>query len=232
VTSKPSGSTVTITIANVSANCTLALVATGGSSSGGGGSEGGNEPTPDGSYTVTINVTPSDAHLIIYNGTTTSDPVLHDGTGSIVLSNIAANTTLKMTASKSGYNALSQTVTITENTTTNLELEAISVPEGTTNIISQGTLYEKKSLSSSSYKMTANESYFVYDQIPVEAGATYQVSSGLRAWWLKSDKAQISTINFSSSNYIATAPSNAAYVSVTYPYSAVTPYTAWIVKTS
>jgi hypothetical protein len=188
-------------------------------------------PVTPTTYTLTINVTPSDAKLMVYNGSTSTDPVLHEGTGSTVLSNIEPNKTLRLTASKAGYNAIVQTVTVKENTTLNLELEAISVPEGTINIISQGTLHEKKSLSSSAYKMTDNDAYFVYDQIPVEAGATYQVSSGLRAWWLKSDKTKISTINFASSNYTATAPANAAYISVTYPYSAVTPETAWFVKT-
>ena len=47
VTHTVSSSTVTITVKNVSANCTLAVVATGGSSSGGGGN-GGTGNTPSG----------------------------------------------------------------------------------------------------------------------------------------------------------------------------------------
>ena len=227
VSQSTSGNVTTLSCSNVTGNITIkALTYNTSTGESGGGSTGGDL------YTLTINVTPSDANLIVYNGTTTSDPVLHQGTGSTTLSNIATNTTVRAVASKSGYYTQGKTVTVTENTTLNLELDAIDVPEGTTNIISQGTLHEKKALSSSSYSMTANESYFVYDQIPVEAGATYQVSSGLRTWWLKSDKSKISTINFSATDFIATAPANAAYVSVTYPYSAVTPDTAWIVKTS
>lgn len=87
-------------------------------------------------------------------------------------------------------------------------------PEGD-DILTQGTAHTGKALSSTSYEMTDNEVYTVYDQIPVEAGAVYKVNNGFRIWWLKEDKTGLMTVNASTTAGVVTAPTDAAYVSVT-----------------
>lgn len=187
---------------------------------------------PSNKVTITLNATPSDAKASIYKDAITSGVLLTEGIGSASIS-VDKGTYIVCSVTKEGYYSKTETVgNLNEDKTVSLTIESMNRPDGT-NIAQNGTLYEKKSLSSSSYSMTDNESYFVWDQIPVEAGATYQVSGGLRTWWLKSDKKQINTINFKTNNYTATAPTNAAYVSITFPYSAVAnPQEAWLIKTN
>lgn len=84
------------------------------------------------------------------------------------------------------------------------------------NLILKGILKDNYSLSSSSYSFTANESYFVYDQIPILGGKNYETSIAFRAWFLDSNKKSISTINISSKNNKFTAPLNASYISISF----------------
>jgi lysophospholipase L1-like esterase len=87
------------------------------------------------------------------------------------------------------------------------------------NLLDKATLVEGKSLSSSSYTLTDNEGYYVYQEIPIIAGKTYEVSNGYRAWFLKSDKSSLSTINISKQSNKFQAPANAAYISITFAES-------------
>lgn len=136
VTHTVSGTTVTVTVANISENCTVTIAATGSSSGGGGGI------------------------------TDTTTPV---GVDKVLLSNYRSET-------------------------------------GTT-------------LNSGEYNTSAKDTHVTFFDIPINPSEVYYVSWGVRAWFLKSDKSPISTINFYTASdvgkaHYVMAPSNAAYMSV------------------
>lgn len=228
------GQTITITIPSVTGTVYIKIptvnTSTGEEDSGtvvdpdSGGSE-----TPSNKYTVTVSATPSTASIKIREGSLSTGTVLGEGVGSVSIQ-VDPGTQVGIGVSASGYYTQSQQLSVTDDTTLTFTLTEMNRPEGE-NIVTQGTLYEGYALSSGNYSRTENTDYYVYDQIPVEGGATYTVSNGLRAWWLTSSKTKINTINFKTTNYVATAPSNAAYVSITFPIS-VDPSEAFVIKTS
>lgn len=87
------------------------------------------------------------------------------------------------------------------------------------NLLNKATLADGYSLSSSSYALTENEGYYVYEYIPITAGKTYEVSTSYRAWFLNGSKSSLSTVNLSKQNYKFTAPAGSAYISITFSRS-------------
>lgn len=97
------------------------------------------------------------------------------------------------------------------------------------NLLNGCELVLDKSLSSAYYTLTDNVGYYVYKEIPIVSGKTYEVSNGYRAWFLKSDKSSLSTINISKQSNKFQAPANAAYISITFAESTSgTPETAYV----
>ena len=67
--------------------------------------------------------------------------------------------------------------------------------------------------------------YFTYCKIPVAGGCEVKVPYGRRGWWLDKDGKGISNKNFTSevTDFTATAPYNAAYLTVCFKYEEVNP---------
>ena len=67
--------------------------------------------------------------------------------------------------------------------------------------------------------------YFTYCKIPVVGGCEVKVPYGRRGWWLDKDGKGISNKNFTSevADFTATAPYNAAYLTVCFKYEEVNP---------
>lgn len=86
------------------------------------------------------------------------------------------------------------------------------------------TLNDDTNLSPSSYEFLEDlEEYFVYLEIPVEAGATYYSRGATRSWYLDSSKNPVKTINASSGTdkgsdlpYTFVVPSGVSYMSIAY----------------
>lgn len=74
-------------------------------------------------------------------------------------------------------------------------------------------------LSNAAYETQAKDTHVTFFDIPINPSEVYYVSWGVRAWFLKSDKSPISTINFYNASdvgkaHYVKAPSDAAYMSV------------------
>lgn len=114
VTSTPSGSTITITIANVSANCVLSVVATGGSSGGSGGAAT--------NYTFTLTPTPASATVTL----TATGYSTVSGTGETSIT-VADGTTVNWSVEADDYTRREGSWTISgDNKTENITLTTSS----------------------------------------------------------------------------------------------------------
>ena len=123
LTKTVSGTTVTVKVTGISANCTITVVATGGSSSGGGA------VTPT-NYTFTINPTPTSATVTL--SATGYSTVSGTGSKSITVAN---GTKVNWTVSASGYTTRTGNWTISGgNKTESITLTASGGGGGTAEI--------------------------------------------------------------------------------------------------
>ena len=119
VTSTPSGSTVTITIANVSANCTLSVVATGGS----GGSDTPVNPTK---YTITYKYMSGSTSI----KTQTTEEVTAGTTRTFSTSGAPSVSGYTCTSvSPSGQQTINSNITVTYYYTANAVGERVTIAE-------------------------------------------------------------------------------------------------------
>ena len=92
---------------------------------------------------------------------------------------------------------------------------------------SGATLHEHTGFATgSNYDLVANEDYYCYEYIPVEANTTYQLMYGRACFFFDENKTKVGDrINVTTGveNYQFTTPDGCAYISITFKYEEISP---------